>query len=145
MHEIYRPVAKWRRTDSGCLDIQVHSSMKRVSRGKSLRPSQYGPDDRVGHRGSHGPIKKGGLGNVTENFKNFKKYFNFFLLRNSGESPEFRRNSPEFRRKLPEFRRKLPEFRRKCPKIRQKNSSEFRRKHFRLNSPEFFLFSPEIA
>ena len=76
-----------------------------------------------------------------------------FLLRNSGESPEFRRNSPvfrrklpEFRRKLPEFRQKLPEFRRKCPKIRQKKKFAWiQEKTF---SPEFaliFLFSPEIA
>ena len=67
-HEIDRPVANWRRTDSGCLDIQLHSSIKRVSGGKSLRPSQYGPCDQVSHGGSHGPIKKGGLGNVTEFF-----------------------------------------------------------------------------
>ena len=86
--------------DSGCLDIQLHSSIKRVSRGKSLRPNQYGPCDRVSHGGSHGPIKKGGLGYVTEIFKNIKKYFYFYF------TPKFRRiqaNSGEIQANSGEF------------------------------------------
>ena len=144
LHEIDWPVANWRRTDSGCLDIQLDSSIKRVSHGKSLRPSQYGPCDRVGHGGSHGPIKKGGLGNVTEFFLKINNFLIFFFTPKFRIIPEFRRDSLEFRRKLPEFRRKLPEFRRKCPEIRQL-SPEFRIKTFLLKYPQLFLFSPYIA
>ena len=86
-HEIDRPVANWRRTESGCLDIQLPSSIKRVSRGKSLRPSQYGPDDRVGHGGSHGPIKKGGC----------VMWPNFFEEKKSSEIQANRLNSGEIR------------------------------------------------
>jgi len=77
------------------------SFIQASNRGKSLRPSQYGPCDRVSHGGSHGPQKKGGLGNVTDFFLKINKYFNFFfyseIQANRLNSGEIRLNSGDFR------------------------------------------------